>query len=923
MTFLANRTLLLSLLSVVAISACSTGTEEENSASNETPINEALEAPLDKALRIGDATLVENNTVLLDAALAEIDKNIAHFTDIKKALYGTGEQTLSQLDWNPSHDASLLQQQYPFNDVVLYTNSTFKEGNEIHHRPIAIAGNNSELSESTRYIVFGGNPLRTERNNEFNKFLNNSFKWLSGITGTSEAPLNVVISQLDQSQYFPDRSAVRNWLDEHYQGTATYNNATACNGTALTACLDNKPDLLIISQHMQSEAELAPAVAGLEQALKQGTPILYIHHNGDHRPLGKEIFSRLKVTFSGDNYWPKLELANYDPSETINAPPKQISAIKTLITNFKNKHFDVDLSECETRSCPQESNTHEAFFAGAEAVKSTFNRYDREKFKLFEASSDAYRLNKLLILIADRFRQDVTFPMDKSTTDTTSFFKSLYADHAVYNSRDINPAQNDMGNFSRSDFSHITPETKTVTLNAKPHFRSAGVYAIPGVTMTVTRTDNQEVKTKLFINSLRTSATHIFSENKYNRPYQLQSEHIEIKPGETIEFKSSYGGPVQIEFDQKDQQVSFDFKQIGRHPHWRNASDDEDFAQRMAAGDYDWAEIATEGFEVHSRLPKLNTSFKENIWPLASDFANATMRYTHNKVHVLAGFQGPNIDNIAEIHDFIEARNLNIDTIDIVKHMNADQPTCGWGCSGNPYDAGWNFSPVGHGDIHELGHGIERNEMRFEGYGGHSNTNFYSYYAKSIYEDDTGKSASCQALPFAETFEILQQSKNTENEFEYAAENRSESWSEHHAIYIQLMMAAQDLGKLENGWHLYPRLHIWLRQYWVADNNEQNWNSMRNSLGFHTYAYDELNDISRNDWLLISLSEVTQLDLINWFNLYGFTTSSKAQQQVTSKNYDSLGDVFYAADGSDYCRTLNHQKLDVDGTTAWPHTVSK
>jgi hypothetical protein len=210
--------------------------------------------------------------------------------------------------------------------------------------------------------------------------------------------------------------------------------------------------------------------------------------------------------------------------------------------------------------------------------------------------------------------------------------------------------------------------------------------------------------------------------------------------------------------------------------------------------------------------------------------------------------------------------------------------------------------------------------MRFDGYGGHSNTNFYSYYAKSIYEDDSGESASCQALPFKETFDMLQASKQAADAFTYAAENRSKSWSEHHALYLQLMMAAEDHDKLENGWHLYPRLHIWLRQYWQADNSEASWNAMRGGLGFDQYAFSELSSISRNDWLLISLSEVTQLDLVNWFNLYGFSTNQKARDQVASKNYDSLGDVFYSADGSDFCRTLTHQKVNIDGSSTWPHS---
>ncbi len=37
---------------------------------------------------------------------------------------------------------------------------------------------------------------------------------------------------------------------------------------------------------------------------------------------------------------------------------------------------------------------------------------------------------------------------------------------------------------------------------------------------------------------------------------------------------------------------------------------------------------------------------------------------------------------------------------------------------GNPYDAYWSFSPLGHGDLHELGHGLEKGRFRFSGWEG-------------------------------------------------------------------------------------------------------------------------------------------------------------------------------------------------------------
>jgi len=259
-----------------------------------------------------------------------------------------------------------------------------------------------------------------------------------------------------------------------------------------------------------------------------------------------------------------------------------------------------------------------------------------------------------------------------------------------------------------------------------------------------------------------------------------------------------------------------------------------------------------------------------------------------------------------------------VQTIDIVKHMNADQPTCGWGCSGNPYDAGWNFNPTGHGDIHELGHGLERGRFRIEGFGGHSNTNFYSYYSKSKFEDETGFSASCQNLPFENLFDHLQASKQSADAFAYMQDLAMSQWSQSHAIYLQIMMAAQAHNKLENGWHLYPRLHILERAFNLADNSETNWQAQKDALGFSSYSLSEAQNIGNNDWLLIALSEATELDLSNYFSMWGMATSDKAKQQVKAKNYTVLGDVYYASSSTGYCTTLNQTEVAIDGAQSWP-----
>ncbi|WP_169327318.1 ImpA family metalloprotease [Pseudoalteromonas sp. NEC-BIFX-2020_015] len=871
---------------------------------------------VETALVSGNALDVPNSELLLDAALAEVDAHSLRFQTIKQALFQYDSQSpLTALSWNPTWDATLLKAKYPFNQTVLYTNNSWQQGYESKEQPLAIAGNNKD--NSGRYLVFGSNPFRTEINQQMQTFLGNSSTWLAGRNINLAEPLKLVMAQLDESYYFKDQSQTRLWFDTHFADNVSYNEAGACDNTALTGCLTDDIDVLIISQHLRTEHNTEIIAAAVKQALARDIAVLYIQRDGSQTPLGQALFELMNINVIADNYWHRLELKDWDSNVLNNTLPAAAQVVKDLLLRFKNDSFTVDLSSCDTRSCPDQSQYQQQFADAAEIIKNDLREFDLNKRMIFE--SEGHRFHKLLALLGDHYRQTVTFPMDKLSSDTNAFFKSLFADHSVVNLRKVNPKQTDLGNFSRSDFSHVTPKVVTVTMVSKPKFRSAGVYALPGQTFSITRTDNQAVSTKIFVNSLRDGATHFMSENGYNRPSKLQSIHVPVASNETVYFTSPYGGPIQVEFDKNNISVSFKFESVGQHPYWRSPVDDVLFAEQLEKGDFDWAEVATDGFEIHSKLEKMRQSINEGYWPVASDFANAVVRYTHNYPHVLAGFKGPGISVVNEIHDFATSRNLEVQTIDIVKHMNADQPTCGWGCSGNPYDAGWNFNPVGHGDIHELGHGLEKGRFRIDGFGGHSNTNFYSYYTKSLFEDETGNSANCQSLPFESLFNHLQHSKKQPDPFAYMQGLAMSEWSQSHAIYLQIMMAAQAYNKLENGWHLYPRLHIIERAFSQADNNESNWQAQKNALGFNDYTLAEAKLITNNDWLLIALSEVTSLNLSNYFTLWGMATSAKAQQQVNSKNYPVLGDVYFAASEKGYCSSLNHTQVEVDGAQIWPN----
>lgn len=877
--------------------------------------DDALEA----ALRSGDARQVQDPARFINAALQYIGDTVASARQIKAALFNLSESgeprgdgnSLTAIDWHPTHDAALLSASYGDNVEVMTSNSTFRGDGRLAERTLAIAGEAAGAQRNARILALGGNPMRNayrnaaHLNDQMHQFLDNAIVWLSGRGDFEQRPLNTVIAHAAQNYYFPDELAIRHWLDQHYPEQVRYNSADSCDATALAGCLGEGVDLLIISQDGSGGEAAAAAV---QQWLDAGKPVLYLHLDGGFLEVGRALFPVLGIGYEGDNYWARLELQAYDPSRNINQPPAAIASIATLLERLRDNSFSVDLSQCQDKSCPDSSGYTEQFGAAASAVQTMLDQLDAAKLRLFEAAGR--RFHKLLLLLADHYRQHLQFPMDKTASDTLTFLQSLYADVAVYNNRELNPVAADLGDFSRVDFSHITPASRERSYTSKRHFQPAGLYALPGQTFTVTRLDQAEVDTTVFINSLRDGSAHIFNDHGYQRPRFLQSLRYPIAPGETLRLTSPYGGPLQIGYSANGAEVRFRFDGVGEHPFWASAADDEGFASAMAAGDYDWAELATPGFVVHSTHDQMSESIDN--WRTPTALAAATERYMHNFAHVLAGFQGPGIDVVAEIHDFAAINGFAVDNIDIVKHMNADKASCGYGCSGNPYDAYWAFSPTGHGDLHELGHGLERGRFRFAGWNYHASTNPYSYYSKYQYFLDTGEGPSCQSLPFAELKDTLLTSRQQADPVAYMQAAELNSWSQGVAITLQMMMAAQAEGVLSSGWHLLSRLHILDREFNRADDSDESWLARRDSLGFGQYSRDQARALDNNDWMLIALSKASGRDMRAFLLMWGLSFSNTAAAQVAALGYPAMPLAFYDSGARNYCKGLDKPAIAID-----------
>lgn len=853
-------------------------------------------AAVEEALQSGDVSRITAGE-LLDATIAELStKKI--MPSLLTALYGS-----DSIAYTPGNRTQLINFK-PWVDSV-FPIVVGNQGNTL-----AVAG----TTPTARYAAFGISPMELFQANNSLTFETPFSRLLAWLLAGEPVNNNALIGNRKIALSFvsSEHTEIKAWIAKKYPSWTV----TDCNTVATLATCYGSADL-VVTGWQGNNADAQTIRQALATVMGAGKPVLYLHTwYEDYNDVAHAIADLLKFSLPyAGNYWADdaANWTNVTAMQTAIWEKQGLAGVEKMLKHFKANDYSI-------------ATRNEEFYPGANKVRAVMTLLDENKVNLFQSNES--RLYRLLALLGDSYRQEVVFPMDMDATNANVFLKSLFADHAVYNYRTLNPVQADMGNFSRSNFSHITPVTKTVTMTSRQNFRAAGVYALPGKTVRVTRNDNSSTTTKVFINSLRSGSTHEYEAWGYKRPKFLESAHVPIKPGETITLTSPYGGPVQIDFGTNDQTVSFTFEQVGEHPFWDDTSDNADFTAKLAKGDYNWAEFVTPAFEIHSTLEKMRESVSNTRWGgTLEGFAAATMRYIHNFPHVLAGFKGPNIDVVSEIHDFATANGFTIENLDLVKHMNADQATCGSGCSGNPYDAYWAFEPIGHGDIHEMGHGLEKSRFRLDGWNYHASTNPYSYYSKTQYFKTTGGNPDCQNLPFKDAFTALQASVGQANPATYLKTNYwdavSDNWSRAASMTLQMMMTAEHQGALQDGWHLLARLHILEREFNRARSDATTWDAKKTSLGFASYSKAEADAISSNDWMVIAVSKVTGMDYRDYFNMWGQAYSAKANTQVAGFNHATAERRFFISSSNGYCKGegFDGNNLPVDGNQAWPSAV--
>jgi hypothetical protein len=284
--------------------------------------------------------------------------------------------------------------------------------------------------------------------------------------------------------------------------------------------------------------------------------------------------------------------------------------------------------------------------------------------------------------------------------------------------------------------------------------------------------------------------------------------------------------------------------------------------------------------------------------------ASNTWKYFYQSIFNLAGFTGQDLGLNAKVAAACTAKSWDCTDPKIhgmfgMWHFNADQATCGYGCSGNPYDAYWSFSALSWGDAHEVGHGLQRDRLRIDGgaSGEVSNNIFPTHTVYSWNQSNPGnRSTLGHNSDQAGVFSLLNSAQLTADPVNTVHTalwvNGDVFWRLE--FYRQIAWQSYYLPQFgDGGWDVFTLLYLQDRLFAKAIADDATWAAQKDKLGFGQYDRTTAAAINGNDFMLVAVSYLTGKDQRPVFDLWGVPYSAKAAMQVASFAYASAEKRFY------------------------------
>ena len=632
----------------LSLASCGGGGSGGGSSSSAGAGSDPNAVALNSAMASGNASAVSLATVM-SATRNLLSSQASAYSASKQALFGLNADgtanagSLASVDWDPSHDSvvfTLLDSTR--NRTVLTSNWRYK-GSATTPTPGALAVVGEAPTTQARYAAFGGNPMGQGRTASMDTVLANTIAWLTG--RTSFSGFKVVTAHLPSTNtfWFPYEKKVNAWLNTRYAGvtingktgatgtpagTTVENQQDACEGDKLAACLQGA-DLLILGREQSPERAYGASdtypggynsdtvMTAVQQAQSKGIPVLYLHHDGDTNDLAARMLTYLGLSGS-DNYFAEEGLKSFNPA-TLPTVPALSADISALLQRLDTGAFTTTWSGCfndlgrilceNTSGTTYDTALTNEFAVTGKAIRTNLRALDEKGFALF--SQPGYALEKMLVLLGDKYRESVSYPMTKSGSGK-DFFKAYFSDMTAYITRPSASVAKNLGNYSGL-LNSATPLTRTVTI-APPAVGKreymTGLYVMPGRKVTLTRTDSSASAVTFGLNMLR-DTTHVY--NTYDRPTMLASPRQVLVKDKPVTITSPFGGPLFLFLSTATvaPDVTVQVSGVTTHPVLRDVNDAAQvaaFQAEVASTPTNWVGITTDFLTVHSNL----TQFKKN-----------------------------------------------------------------------------------------------------------------------------------------------------------------------------------------------------------------------------------------------------------------------------------------------------------------------
>lgn len=749
-------------------------------------------------------------------------------------------------------------------------------------------------------------------------------------------------------------------LPANWTNTSTNNPWDAVD---LTKLADASQDIFMLGEatDVAIDTILAHAASGSPKGIYvQYSPPTY----------STKVNSRLGIKKSGAWYGDD-QLAYGDmPSIAAQCQVGGTPALVALVNNLEAgmPNFNYEATDCPndigTVKCDLSKVTDAAgnsvaslFNDGASAIRSRLLEWDYTGTDVFSLSAE-YDFFKLAVLLGDKYRATTHYPMDKVTTDDTTFYQALFSDFAVHYARSGNHYQPDMGDFTDAQVALNVATTKTATRTYTPtvfgEWTSTGLYAPPGKVITVRRTDTGNSVVKLSFNFLRES-TRLWNENKYSRPRYMSSPVVTIEKGKTYTFSTPYGGPIYLGWTGVETGATpftVEITNVLDNP-LLQAFDDtsiQTFLTALEQTDSDWVDIKTPFAEIHSLKSYVLQSFASQDGDAANGYTTADVKtyiddlnkYLIAGNYEYAGFTGGGLNGLnAEVSTFCNTLGLASQCTDVVinakpaiQHVNADvNAACGGLCAGNPFDSGYPIDPLGWGENHEMGHNLQRARLKI--YGGISSevsNNIFPLHTQWRWTvaKGLGKHPDQDRPSNQEAFTILQNAikvgtpANSSHPL-WAGTGTYDNAFERLAFYIQLLYTQQFPGMppseaTEKAWGLYTKLYLMERIFTDAIKTDAKWAAVKDQLGFGSYTRTEAAAINTgNDFMYVATSKIAGRNYSDYFAAWGIEVSDKAKAQVTANG--GVGQVpllfYYVNDELPAVMPTDADTIPLNGTSTW------